>query len=205
MKLYRPVGFLEMDLILNTGCRRYPPRLVFQPIFYPVLNEEYAIQIAKQWNVNDNNSGYAGYVTEFDIDDNYIARFEPHQVGAQIHKEYWIPAEELQAFNSHIKSNIFITKAYYGSKYQGLSQINTAFKNKSYQEQLVYLYNLKKAYPMDFACEVLAQWKIITQNYFLWQQPQNEHTTKLNINEKEHLLESVKKIMQDNIKWFIRE
>ena len=64
-KLYRPVGVKELDLILNTGCRRYPKRLPTQPIFYPVLNQEYAAEIAKLWNTKDQFSGYAGFVTEF--------------------------------------------------------------------------------------------------------------------------------------------
>ena len=68
-KLYRPVGVKELDLILNTGCRRYPKRLPTQPIFYPVLNQEYATEIAKLWNTKDQFSGYAGFVTEFNINE----------------------------------------------------------------------------------------------------------------------------------------
>ena len=71
-KLYRPVGFKEMNLILDTGCKRYPKRLPTQPIFYPVLNQEYAIEIAKKWNTKDINSNFVGYITEFSIDDKYI-------------------------------------------------------------------------------------------------------------------------------------
>jgi hypothetical protein len=45
--LYRPVGPKELKLIADTGYRAFPPRLPEQPIFYPVLNEEYATQIAR--------------------------------------------------------------------------------------------------------------------------------------------------------------
>lgn len=49
--LYRPVGQAEFELIKDSGFKRFPPRLEWQPIFYPVLNKEYAEQIAKQWNI----------------------------------------------------------------------------------------------------------------------------------------------------------
>lgn len=48
--LYRPVGQAEMDLIRASRFREFPPRLPEQPIFYPVLTEEYATQIARDWN-----------------------------------------------------------------------------------------------------------------------------------------------------------
>jgi len=45
--LYRPVGPKELALIEESGWREFPLRLPEQPIFYPVLNEEYATQIAR--------------------------------------------------------------------------------------------------------------------------------------------------------------
>ncbi len=42
MKLYRPVGTKELELVIRSGNKAFPPRLPEQPIFYPVLNEEYA-------------------------------------------------------------------------------------------------------------------------------------------------------------------
>ena len=44
--LFRPVGPKELPLIAASNYREFPPRLPEQPIFYPVLNEEYARQIA---------------------------------------------------------------------------------------------------------------------------------------------------------------
>ncbi len=76
MRLYRPIGYQELDLIAHSNFLAFPPRLPSQPIFYPVLNLEYGIQIAKDWNTNDPNSGYAGFVTQFDVDDAYISQFE---------------------------------------------------------------------------------------------------------------------------------
>ena len=41
MILYRPVGTKELELIRESNYRIFPPRLADQPIFYPVLNEQY--------------------------------------------------------------------------------------------------------------------------------------------------------------------
>ena len=55
--LFRPVGQKELDLVRESGWQKFPPRLSWQPIFYPVLSEQYAVQIARDWNTNDPNSG----------------------------------------------------------------------------------------------------------------------------------------------------
>src|SRR5215813_1198543 len=91
--LYRPVGQKEFDLIAQSKFSDFPPRLPEQPIFYPVLNRQYADQIARDWNTKDERSGYVGYVLEFDVDAEYLSAFEVHQVGDRNHAEYWIPAE----------------------------------------------------------------------------------------------------------------
>lgn len=106
MRLYRPVGQAELDLIIAENYRTYPPRLPEQPIFYPVLNEKYAREIAEKWNKKLADSGYAGYVTTFEIDDDYISRFDVQTVGAGYHQEFWIPAEDLEEFNRHIIGKI---------------------------------------------------------------------------------------------------
>ena len=74
--LYRPVGLFELELILDAGSRAFPPRLPEQPIFYPVLNFEYAAQIARDWNPPDERSGFAGFVTSFEVDADYLCAFE---------------------------------------------------------------------------------------------------------------------------------
>lgn len=115
MRLYRPIGYQELELIANSKFAAFPPRLPSQPIFYPVLNLEYGIQIAKDWNTNDPNSGYAGFVTQFDIGDAYISQFEIKIVGSShVHQELWIPAEDLAEFNQHILGKIEVVAAYYG-------------------------------------------------------------------------------------------
>ena len=108
MILYRPVGQAEYDLIAQSGFTAYPPRLPEQPIFYPVVNERYAREIAEKWNKRYPDPQYAGYVTSFEIDDGYISQFPVQTVGAGYHQELWIPAEELENFNRHIIGTITI-------------------------------------------------------------------------------------------------
>ena len=102
MVLYRPVGKVEYELIAQSDFTAYPPRLPEQPIFCPVLNEQYAREIAEKWNRRYPDSQYTGYVTTFEIDDIYISQFPVHTVGASYHQELWIPAGELENFNRHI-------------------------------------------------------------------------------------------------------
>jgi len=118
MKLYRPVGIRELELIKQSGMSEFPPRLPEQPIFYPVLNRKYACQIAKEWNTKS-APDYAGFVTEFEVDDDYISKFEVKTVGAFVHKELWVPAEELAEFNKHIIGKIKVIECYYGENYKG--------------------------------------------------------------------------------------
>jgi hypothetical protein len=99
--LYRPIGPNELKLIADSGYREFPPRLPGQPIFYPVLNEEYATQIARDWNAK-NSEARIGIVTKFQVKTAYLAKFEIQTVGARVHQEYWIPADELAEFNKNI-------------------------------------------------------------------------------------------------------
>ena len=108
MKLYRPVGQAVLDLIIAADYQAFPPRLPEQSIFYPVLNEKYAREIAERWNKKSADSGYAGYVTTFEIDDGFISKYRIQTVGASYHQEFWIPAEELDDFNNHIIGKIIV-------------------------------------------------------------------------------------------------
>lgn len=112
MILFRPVGLEELRLIDAAGMRAFPPRLPEQPIFYPVLNEEYARQIARDWNTKQRSR--AGFVTRFDVDGAYVAKFGSHVVGSRMHEELWVQAEELAEFNRHILGRIEVVAAYFG-------------------------------------------------------------------------------------------
>lgn len=121
--LYRPVGLKELELIANTGFTAFPPRLTWQPIFYPVLNEAYAIEIATKWNLDDEGSGYSGFVTVFEVDAEYLTKFKIENVGGTIHNELWVPAEELDTFNAHIIGEIIVTKSFIGTQYSGTDNL----------------------------------------------------------------------------------
>ncbi len=112
MILYRPVGRKELALIRESGWRSFPPRLPEQPIFYPVLNFGYAEQIARDWNSTSADSDHIGFVTEFEVDDTYIGRFEVKVVGTGTHQELWVPAGQLEAFNRHILGPIRLVATY---------------------------------------------------------------------------------------------
>jgi hypothetical protein len=119
LTLYRPVGLREAELVLASGCAGFPPRLPDQPIFYPVMNADYARQIARDWNTPDAGSGYAGFVTAFDVDAGYLARFPVKTVGARLHQELWVPAEELADFNARLAGPVRFTEAFHGPDYRG--------------------------------------------------------------------------------------
>ncbi len=108
--LYRPVGLGELELIKESGWTKFPPRLPAQPIFYPVMNEEYAIQISEQWNVPAYG---AGFVTKFHLNKEYASKFDVQNVGGEIHNELWVPSEELEEFNNNIVGLIEVTKEFY--------------------------------------------------------------------------------------------
>lgn len=117
MILYRPVGPKELELIAAAGFKAFPPRLPDQPIFYPVLNFEYATQIARDWNSTGPQG--AGFVTQFEVEQSYVERFDVQTVGSRIHQELWVPAEELEEFNRHIVGLITVEAAFYGDKFSG--------------------------------------------------------------------------------------
>jgi hypothetical protein len=117
--LYRPVGPKELALIVAKGYREFPPRLPDQPIFYPVLNEEYAHQIARDWNVRDSG---AGYVTRFAVRREFLVKYAEQTVGAAVHKELWIPAEDLVEMNRNIVGAIEVIAEYHREETKPVSE-----------------------------------------------------------------------------------
>ncbi|MFE6050600.1 hypothetical protein ACFQ6N_07595 [Kitasatospora sp. NPDC056446] len=101
--LWRPTGPEELALVEAADRRAWPPRLPDQPIFYPVLNEDYAIRIARDWNVPASG---VGYVTRFEVETEFLARYPVRQAGGRTILELWVPAEELDEFNRHIVGRI---------------------------------------------------------------------------------------------------
>jgi hypothetical protein len=110
--LYRPVGQAELDLIRKSGFREFPPRLPDQPFFYPVLTQEYATLIARDWNTKDARSGFVGYVVRFKVLAEFLDQYELHTVGSSSHREYWIPAGDLHRFNENIVGAIEVVATF---------------------------------------------------------------------------------------------
>ncbi|MER0437945.1 hypothetical protein [Emticicia sp. W12TSBA100-4] len=132
-KLFRPVGLKEMELIVQSGWKHFPPRLAWQPIFYPVLNQAYAEQIAIEWNMEDEFSGYCGIITSFEVNSEFLIHYSVQNVGAVKHNELWIPAEKMFDFNQNIVEKIQIINAFFGKE----------FKNSTIQELNIILDKFK--------------------------------------------------------------
>ncbi|MDA8370738.1 MAG: ADP-ribosylation/crystallin J1 [Nocardiopsaceae bacterium] len=107
--LWRPTGPEELELVRASGWCAWPPRLPEQPIFYPVLNEDYAARIAREWNVPAHG---VGYVTRFRVERSFLDSYEVHQAGGRTILEYWIPAEDLAELNAHIVGPIEVVREF---------------------------------------------------------------------------------------------
>lgn len=111
--LYRPTGKNELALVEANGFAAFPPRLPEQPIFYPVTNEEYAAQIARDWNAKY-NADKIGYITKFEVRKDFLDKYETKIVGGKTHEEYWIPAEDLEEFNRNVVGKIEVIAEFRG-------------------------------------------------------------------------------------------
>jgi hypothetical protein len=109
LELFRPVGPKELALIEAAGWRGFPPRLPEQPVFYPVLNEGYAVRIARDWNVPASGSGH---VTRFLVRKEFVLKYALQTVGDSSHQELWVPAEDLAEFNANLIGLIEVTHAF---------------------------------------------------------------------------------------------
>lgn len=107
--LFRPVGPAELALLWEAAWRAWPPRLPGQPIFYPVLTEAYARQIARDWNVKESGSGF---VTRFRVRRSFVERYEVHVVGSREHQELWIPAGDVLELNANLVGAIELIASY---------------------------------------------------------------------------------------------
>jgi hypothetical protein len=134
IKLYRPVGLKELELIMQSGWKKFPPRLEWQPIFYPVLNQQYAARIAAEWNTGDPFSGYCGVVTVFEVVEDHCRRYEVRNVGGAGYDELWVPAEELEEFNENIVESIRIAEAFFGEGFEFPSSNELAEELKKYKK-----------------------------------------------------------------------
>jgi hypothetical protein len=91
---------------------RVPTSLAGAAVFYPVLTEAYATKIARDWNAPRGG----GFVTRFRVRRDFIHRYPVQDAGGREHLEYWIPAEDLPAFNNAIIGQIEIVAAFPATK-----------------------------------------------------------------------------------------
>jgi hypothetical protein len=166
VRLWRPVGLGELLLIFQNGMRSFPPRLPDQPIFYPVLNEAYATQIARDWNAKA--EPFAGYVTEFDLPDDYASQFPPQIVGASHHGELWVPAERLSEFNAQILGPVRVERAFFGMNFQGHIPDNFNLKGRDVRAQIQTLSAARSYSMFDFYMETCANEFTIYANFPFW-------------------------------------
>lgn len=129
--LYRPVGEKEMILIISNNYKKFPPRLEWQPIFYPVLDENYASEIAEKWNTRDEVGNYLGFVTRFEVQEEIVNNYQIQNVGAKNHNELWVPSEELEKFNQALVGDIQVTKIFVGDNFEKTTsnEIESLLKN----------------------------------------------------------------------------
>lgn len=119
--LWRPVGAHELRLVAAADFRAFPPRLPEQPIFYPVCSEDYAIAIAQRWNLDDPSSGFAGFVTRFEVAAAVAARYPRQRVGGRRHEELWVPADQLAAFCAGLVGPVAVTHGWLGARFPELA------------------------------------------------------------------------------------
>jgi hypothetical protein len=169
MILYRPIGHRELEALYDLGMRAFPPRLPDQPIFYPVLNAGYAREIAEGWNTKSDT--FAGYITRFSVENEYVARFERHVVGAARHEELWLPAEGLEEFNGHLVGHIEVIAAYFGDGFVGTLPARYAPAGTTNADQMLRaLLATAKYNAADLMAAVYPNHKCVFCNYAYWKQ-----------------------------------
>ena len=144
----------------------FPPRLPEQPIFYPVLIREYAEQIARDWNAK--TPPFAGYVTEFELDDAFAAQFEQRVVGGGQHAEFWVPAEQLDDFNHHIQGSVRGISAFFANGFRGHIPEHFGLAGHTADEQIRILAASWSSSSMDFSLETRANETAIYLSFPYW-------------------------------------
>lgn len=198
-KLYRPAGLKELYLLLDSGCRAWPPRLPSQPIFYPVCNERYAIEIAKNWNTKYDAEA-VGFVTEMQVAEDVTARYERHVVGAAWCEELWVPAQELPVFNRGMTEPVKIIHGFYGKGYRG-GTAGGKWVFSDYASHLASLWDAWKGKSEKFPAMVAENWKEITASYLLW--TERDFPSGPTGQEKDRLLLAVREELERHGKWFL--
>ncbi len=75
-----------------------------------IRDRDYAVRIARDWNVKHDG---AGFVTRFEVDTGFLGRYPVRQVGGRTILELWVPAEELDEFNAHVVGRIEVVHEFH--------------------------------------------------------------------------------------------
>jgi hypothetical protein len=51
-------------------------------------------------------------VTRFEVRSDFLARYDVQEAGGREHREYWIPAEDIDAFNAAIIGEIEVVRKF---------------------------------------------------------------------------------------------
>jgi len=115
IELFRAVGQGEHDMVKESG--KFPARMPWQPLFCPMLEESYAVEVARGHHTQDPASGYVGYVLRFRVRRAFIERYDPVTAGGvEHHREYRIPAEDLADLNKNLVGPIEVLHSFRGSR-----------------------------------------------------------------------------------------
>lgn len=106
--LWCPVGPAELALVRDSGRRGWPSRLPGRLICHPVLNEDYAVRITREWNLPRDGEGH---VTRFRVETSFLFRHPVRQVGGRTIVEPWVP-EEFAEFNARIHGTIELVRSF---------------------------------------------------------------------------------------------
>jgi hypothetical protein len=71
---------------------------------------------SRAWNTRDAASGEIGYVTRFRVRAAFLSTYPVQVAGAAYHQEYWIPAEDIDAFNAAIVGSIELIATYHSAE-----------------------------------------------------------------------------------------
>lgn len=190
MLLFRPTGLKELQLVYESGMRAWPPRLPEQPIFYPVLNFDYAAQIARDWNAK--SPPFAGYVTEFPVEDAYISQFERQVVGARQHEELWIPAEQLAEMNRHIEGRIRVKGSFFGENFVGHIPHSGKLQGQNARDQFTSLASLLAENLTDFQQEIRTNHIALFLHFAFWKHQNYEDAAGISRPDQERVLERIR-------------
>jgi hypothetical protein len=126
----------------------------------------------REWKTK--NEMRAGYVTEFEVEDGYASRFEPHNVGSHEHEQLWVPAEELATFNMHILGTIRVIEAYFGADFTGYIPERFGLKGKNAIQRLIPLRASFNYSPFDVWMEIAGNCPAIFLHFPFWSQREFE-------------------------------